>query len=179
MTRIILNRQGQRVIEQLIASTSEATTLRRAQALLWLSQGEPVAAVAERLQVTRQAVYQWAMRIQGCQAKELPARLAEAARTGRPCTVSGIIDPLIDVIIDTDPRDLKYRSTVWTASLLRQYLAEHHQLAVSRPSVSLALRRLEISWKRPRHHLGLRAQFWRQAKGGSNVGFFSKNEQSS
>lgn len=166
MTLVILNRRERRVIDQLIASTSEATTLRRAQALLWLSQGEAVAAVAARLQVTRQVVYKWAARIDQCSAKALAARLAERPRTGRPRTLTGIIDPLIDAIIDTDPRDLSYRSTVWMASLLTQYLADHHQLAVSRPSVSLALRRLEISWKRPRHQLSLRAKFWRQAKGG-------------
>ena len=166
MTLVTLNRRERRVIEQLIASTSEATTLRRAQALLWLSQGEAVAAVAARLQVTRQAVYKWAARTNECSAKELPTRLAEATRTGRPRTLTGVIDPLIDAIIETDPRDLDYRSTVWTASLLRQYLADHHGLGVSRPSVSLALTRLEISWKRPRHQLGLRARFWRQAKGG-------------
>lgn len=77
MTLITLNRQEQRVIEQLIASTSEATTLRRAQALLWLSQGEPVAAVAERLQVTRQAVCQWATRINGCCANVDSLELAQ------------------------------------------------------------------------------------------------------
>lgn len=177
MTLVILNRQERRVIEQLIASTSEATTLRRAQALQWLSQGESVTVVAARLQVTRQAVYKWAARINECSAPELAARLAETTRTGRPRTLTGIIDPLIDAIIDRDPRDLDYRSTVWTASLLRQYLADHHQLAVSRPSVSLALTRLKISWKRPRHQLSLRAKFWRQAKGGSNAGFFSKSER--
>jgi transposase len=166
MTLITLNHRERRVIEQLITSTSEATTLRRAQAVLWLAQGESVAAVAERLCVTRQAVYQWATRINECSAKELAAQLAEGERTGRPRTVAGIIDPLIDAIIDTDPRSLSYRSTVWTAPLLAQYLADHHQMVVSRPSVSLALARLEISWKRPRHRLSLRAKFWRQAKGG-------------
>lgn len=166
MTLVTLNRQERRVIEQLITSTSEATTLRRAQAVLWLSQGESVAVVAERLHVTRQAIYKWATRINECSAKELAAQLAARARSGRPRTVAGIIDPLIDAIIDTDPRTLSYRSTVWTAPLLAQYLADHHQMFVSRPSVSLALQRLEIRWKRPRHTLGLRAKFWRQAKGG-------------
>ena len=166
MTLVTLSRQERRVIEQLITSTPEATTLRRAQAVLWLAQGESVAAVAERLHVTRQAIYKWATRLNECSAKELAAQLAAGARSGRPRTVAGIIDPLIDAIIDTDPRTLSYRSTVWTAPLLAQYLADHHQLFVSRPSVSLALQRLEIRWKRPRHQLSLRAKFWRQAKGG-------------
>ena len=126
MTLITLNGRERRVLEQLIISTAEATTLRRAQAVLWLAQGESVAAVAQRLHVTRQAVYKWAARVQACSAKELAAHLAEAERSGRPCSVSGIIDPLIDAVIDTDPRALGYRSTVWTAPLLAQYLADHH-----------------------------------------------------
>lgn len=166
MTFVTLNRRERRVIEQLVASTPEATTLRRAQAVLWLAQGASVAVVAERLCVTRQAVYQWARRINECRATELAAQLAVGERTGRPRTVAGIIDPLIDAIIDTDPRSLGYRSTVWTAPLLARYLADHHQMIVSRPSVSLALARLKMSWRRPRHTLGLRAKFWRQAKGG-------------
>jgi hypothetical protein len=32
--------------------------------------------------------------------------------------------------------------------------------------VSLAIRRLRIRWKRPRHHLTLCPDTWRQAKGG-------------
>lgn len=166
MTLVTLRWRERRVIEELIRSTSEATTLRRAQAVLWLAQGESVAVVAERLHVTRQAVYKWATRINECSAKELAVQLAEAERTGRPRTVAGIIDPLIDAVIDTDPRSLDYRSTVWTAPLLAQYLADHHQMNVSRASVSLALARLKLSWTRPRHTLSLRAKFWRQAKGG-------------
>jgi hypothetical protein len=53
---------------------------------------------------------------------------------------------------------------------LRQYLEDVHDLSVSRQSVSLALVRLRIRWKRPRHHLALRTPTWRQAKGGSNAG---------
>ncbi len=166
MTFVTLSRRARHVVEQLITFTPEAATLRRAQAVLWLAQGESVAAVAARLHVTRQAVYQWATRTNSCRAEDLAARLAEGERSGRPRTVAGIIDPLIDAIIDTDPRSLGYRSTVWTAPLLAHYLADKHQMSVSRPSVSLAIARLEISWKRPRHNLSLRAKFWRQAKGG-------------
>jgi hypothetical protein len=83
--------------------------------------------------------------------------------------VHGVIDPLIIEVIERDPRELGYRSTVWTAPLLRQYLQEIHHLDVSRPSVSLAIDRLGLRWKRPRHGLARRPATWRQAKGGSNV----------
>ncbi len=78
----------------------------------------------------------------------------------------GVIDPLLAEVIDTDPRDLGYRYTGWTNALLRDYLAEVHGLEASRKSVSLALERLGIRWKRPRHQLALRPDTWRQAKGG-------------
>jgi len=41
-------------------------------------------------------------------------------------------------------------------------------LPVSRQSVSRAIARLHLRWKRPRHRLGRRPATWRQAKGGSN-----------
>ena len=99
----------------------------------------------------------------------LQARLADAPRSGRPRTALGVIDPLLAEVIDGDPRELGYPSTGWTNRLLRRYLREFHQLAVSRKSVSRALARLRIRWKRPRHQLALRPQTWRQSKGGSNA----------
>jgi transposase len=96
-------------------------------------------------------------------------RLADAHRSGRPVSAKGIIDPLIDAVIDSDPRDYSYNSTVWTAPLLRRYLSQHHQQEVSVRSISYALERLGINWKHPRHTLGRRDPHWRQAKGGSNA----------
>ena len=84
----------------------------------------------------------------------------------RPCTAQGIIDPLIEAVIDTDPRAFGYRSTIWTAPLLVSYLDKQHHLAVSCQSVRLAIARVEMRWKRPRHHLALRPATWQQAKGG-------------
>ena len=100
---------------------------------------------------------------------DLQDRLADAPRPGRPCTVSGVIDPLIAAVIDADPRDLGYRCTGWTNALLRRYLEDVHRLVVSRQSVQLALARLDICWKRPRHQLARRPDTWRQSKGGSSV----------
>jgi transposase len=78
------------------------------------------------------------------------------------------MEPLIAAGIARDPRDLGYRSTVWTAPLLTQYLQAEQALAVSRPSVSRALARLGLRWKRPRHRLARRPATWRQAQGGSH-----------
>jgi transposase len=96
--------------------------------------------------------------------------LADAPRPGRPRTGGGGVDPWIAEVIDTDPRALGYHQTVWTARLLVQYLRDHHEVEVSRKTVSRALARLDIRWKRPRHQLARRPDTWRQSKGGSNAG---------
>ena len=53
---------------------------------------------------------------------DLPARLADAPRQGRPPTALGIIDPLIAEIIDRDPGQFGYYATGWTVPLLQHHL---------------------------------------------------------
>ena len=105
--------------------------LRRVQALLWLDEGARAEEVAELLFVSRAAVYKWVRQFQERQGLEVEECVGEGTRSGRPRTVQGVIDPLVDEVIDQDPRELGYRSTVWTAPLLVQYLAEVHQRTVS------------------------------------------------
>lgn len=169
MTRCVLDQKERRALENLSLRTDDAHILRRALALLWLDEGEEVQEVAAHLQVSRQSVYNWATRFQLRGDLPLCARLADGARSGRPCSAHGIIDPLIEEVIEQDPRERGYRATVWTAGLLEQYLWEEHQLDVSRRSVGLAIARLRFRWKRPRHHLARRPATWRQAKGGSSA----------
>ncbi len=166
MTDSILSRRERVKVEDLISPPHDARQTLRAYALLWLDDGESVPEVAQRLGVTRQTVYNWASRFQARPDLVIAVRLADAPRCGRPCSASGVIDPLIDAVIERDPRELDYRSTVWTASLLVEYLRAEHQLVVSDDSVRLAIARLRIRWKRPRHQLALRPNTWRQAKGG-------------
>ncbi len=169
MTPLRLNYRERQGLENLMRHATEATALRRTQALLWLDGGESVQQIADRLRVSRQAVYKWLVHFQARQAFALPTRVAPGQHSGRPRTVRGVIESLIDAVIDRNPREWGYRATVWTARLLMQYLAEVHHLSVSRASVSLALGRLRIRWKRPRHQLARRSPTWRQAKGGSNA----------
>jgi transposase len=170
MPGVTLNSKERRELEEWVRSTETASVLRRVQALLWLDEGASAEEVAELLFVNRAAVYKWVRQFQERQGLEVGERVAEGTRGGRPRTVQGVIDPLVDKVIDQDPRELGYRSTVWTAPLLVQYLAEVHQRTVSLQSVRLAIARLGISWKRPRHQLALRSPTWRQAKGGLNTG---------
>lgn len=176
---ITLSPQEREGLEALAVRTLSAQELRRAQAWLWLDTGESVTEVAARLRGTRQTLYHWVHRFQARHEAKLPDRLAVEPRPGRPRTVHGIIDPLILEVIERDPRELGDRSTIWTAPLLRYYLEAQHHLCVSRKSVSVAIARLGLRWKRPRHDLARRAPTWRQATGGSNVVWQSGSGRSS
>lgn len=179
MTTLKLSSQERRRLKALAIHTSDADVLRRVQALRWLASGHDVEDIAERLCVCRRTIYYWFEQYELREASDITGRLSVLPRSGRPRTALGIIDPLIDKVIDVDPRELGYCSTVWTAMLLRQHLRESHQLSVSQRSVSYALARMGISWKRPRHQLALRARHWRQAKGGLNAGFLHESGASS
>jgi transposase len=133
---------------------------------LWLDEGDTVEEVAQRLFVSRQTIYNWLLRFRQRSDQGLHARLQDAPRQGRPPTAKGIIDPLLEEVIDTDPRVHGYRHTVWTADLLQHYLRTIHGIVVCRRSIGLAIARLGLRWKRPRHVLGHRPDTWRQAKGG-------------
>ena len=142
----------------------------RAQALLWLDEGETAEQIAESLRVSRRTVYYWVDRLHERPDLQLSERLADAPRSGRPRAAGGDIDPWIAQAIDTDPHEFGYHSAVWTAPLLVRYLRDHHGVEVSRKTISRAIARLGIRWKRPRHQLALRPATWRQSKGGSNAG---------
>jgi len=169
MALVDLRLTDRTLLEHLVGHTAQATELRRALALLWLDDGEDPQEVAERLRVSRQTVYHWVQRFQGRRDAPLDERLADGARGGRPPTAQGIIDPLLEAVFDDDPRDWGYQATVWTAPLLQQFLRDAHGLDVSAQSVRLAIARLELLWKRPRHRLAQRPETWRQAKGGSSA----------
>jgi transposase len=171
MKKIKLNDQAAIELETVLKTTNDVRQLQRAQALLWLSEGDSAAEIAERLRVDRRTVNNWLTRFEQRHESPLVTRLADGLRSGRPITAKGVIDPWIDLVIDSDPRDFGYHSTIWTVPLLQTYLDEEHQMAVSQKSVMRALERLDIAWKRPRHQLALRARYWRQAKGGLNIAF--------
>lgn len=164
-----LRRREYEHLDTLTKRCHDAVAVRRAHALLGLHEGIPAAEIADLLDVSRQTVYNWAQAFRDRGDFNVSERLFDAPRSGRPATALGIIDPLLDTIIDSDPRDHGYRSTVWTALLLQRYLEEVHGIATSTKSVSRALSRLGIRWKRPRHRLARRLETWQQAKGGSKM----------
>ena len=166
MAPIILSAHLRGELEDLVLRTPSAKERCRAQAVLWLAEGLSAEQVAETFQVSRQTVYHWAHRFLRREGLDLRARLRDAPRPGRPPSISGIIDPGIEAAFAQDPRTLGYHATVWTAALLQHHLERAHGIKASLTSISAAIARLDLRWKRPRHELAARPETWRQAKGG-------------
>jgi transposase len=169
MTPLILSPRQRSELEYLASHEPMAKVGCRAQALLWLDEGETVGQVADSFSVSRRTVYYWVDRFHERDELDLRQRLADVPRPGRPWTANDHVGSWIADIIDTDPRILGYHQTVWTAPLLVRSLRDHHEVEFSRKTVSRAIARLGIRWKRPRHQLSRRPDTWRQSKGGSNA----------
>jgi hypothetical protein len=75
---------------EVVHSTHAPRQLHRAQALLWLHEGDMVAEGASRLFGTPRPVFRWRSRLHERQALEGPYRLADGPRSGCLNTVSGI-----------------------------------------------------------------------------------------
>jgi hypothetical protein len=161
-----LRPRERRALSRIAGSARTARELTRAQALLWLDEGETVGAGAQRLLVRRQTGYNWLPRLRHRWDQDLQSRLQDAPRAGRPPTAVGIIDPLLEEVLDSDPRDYGYRHTGGTAALLQHYVGGAHGIIVCRRSIGLAMARLGSRWQRPRPVLGQRPDTWGQAKGG-------------
>jgi transposase len=179
MALIKLNSRQVAQLEKFLTTRPDARQLKRAQALLWLADGDSVEEIATRLRVRRQTIYNWVEQFKTRADLGLKERLADGARSGRPPTALEIIDSLIDQVLEEDPRQFGYRRTIWTASLLQLYLKEKHQIEVSPSSIRRAIDRLRISWKRPRHILALRDEKWRLKKGDSSTASGGTRERSS
>ena len=169
MTEFRLKNRERVDLENFMLHTPSVKERCRAQAILWLDEGESVEQIAELLHVSRQTIYNWVDRFQQRQDPDLRARLADAPRQGRPPTALGIIDPLIAEIIDRDPGQLGYTRRDGQ-SLSYNIISSRSMGSRSAPGALAWRLMVALRWKRPRHQLSRRPDTWRQAKGGSKTG---------
>jgi transposase len=166
-----LSKKEKNELHTIIHTTSDASIYQHSIAIIALNSGESPNIVAKELQVCRQSLYKWFSRFKSCSQDSIENRLSNKKSTGRPKTVSGIIDEWILEVIDHDPRKYNYSSTTWTAGLLAKYIHEKHNFSASYNSIRRALDRLGFKWKRPRYTLSNRPSNWKRKKGGLNKAF--------
>jgi transposase len=139
-----------RRLEQQLNATRDARIYRRTLAVLEVISGEPVQAVARRLQVNPRSVYNWLAAYDG---DRRPDALADRDRSGRPTVFDQPQRDRLRDLLTQSPQARGYPDTTWTVPLLRQHLQEHAALNPSEDTLRRELRRLRYSWKRPRYRL--------------------------
>jgi transposase len=168
MARLSLTDSQRQELQQLARQGRDARMVRRAQGLLWLDQGEHPVAIAQRLGVTREAVYSWARRLHREGSRPVAQSLRDQPRSGRPRSQCQAMEDMVRQVMDTHPSRYGYQGEGWTAALLRYHLQATRGIAVGENTVRRCLKGMGYRWKRPRYVLARRDPFWRQAKGGSS-----------
>ncbi len=87
MWKLGLNASTRTQLERIIARPDNARQLKRAEALLWVDNGESVTSVVNRLSVTRQSFYNWRDNLQG-RTGPIRQRLEDEPKSGVPRTKS-------------------------------------------------------------------------------------------
>ena len=166
MAVISLTTSQRQQLQHLARRGRDARVVRWAQALLWLDQGEPPIAVAQRWAVTRESVYAWARRLRLAETISLAQGLRDQPRSGRPRGKRQAIQQMVPKVMNTDPSKYGYQAEGWTLGGLRHHLKATRDVEVSEATVRRCLKGMGYRWKRPRYVLARRDLYWRQAKGG-------------
>ncbi len=168
MARIRLSWRARQALEQIARTGANARMVRRAQALLWLHAGESAEVVAQRLGLTRRAVYKIVGRFEARADLPIAQRVSDRPHTGRPADKRMRVVQEVEQLLKELPSKYGYRAFAWTTPMLRRQVERRLEEPVSAHTVRRALRHLRYRYKRPRYVLARRSPTWRQAKGGSS-----------
>lgn len=166
MTILHLASRAYRTLQTIIRSSSNARQVRRAQALVWLHEGETVRTVALRLGLSRQSIYDIVQRYERRSHLPVVERICDQSHPGRPPRQRQQTQRIIQRLLKQVPAQYGYRSPIWTVPMLRAQVEQQVHHPVSADTVRRALHQLRYRYKRPRLVLARRAPQWRQAKGG-------------
>src|SRR5262245_47080995 len=112
-------------LENLVARTPLAKERCRAQALLWLAEGETVKQIADLLHVSRGTVYNWTKRFRQREGLDLRARLLDAPRPGRTRILSNEDITLLEELMLQGATSHGWANEWWTgrrvAKIIERY----------------------------------------------------------
>ena len=167
MSMFTLSLSERRALATQIQQTKDVKVLKRAQALLWLTEGISVSQSAQRLGVSRQTLYDWVSAYHHRCQQPFLNRLQDEPKPGRPPRKSTVIFRELDALLSSSPRQDGYHHAEWTAPLLTQVFQRNHALHVSTKTMRRCLKRSHYVWKRPGYRLSRQSATRAQAKGGS------------
>jgi transposase len=177
MANIKLHPKQHDKLERVARTSPIGREVRRAQALLWLDHGETIQQVAQRLGISRQALYDLLERYRSRKAEPIVLRIRDRPHPGRPANKRERVIQAVQELLVHKPQDYGYRSPFWTVPMLVAQVTARIGEEVSHDTIRRALRVLRCRYKRPRYVLSRRSPTWRQAKGGLNGASKAENER--
>ena len=103
MALIDLSTAERRSLREIIKHARDAKQVKRAQALLWLDQGEPVDVVASRQEVSCQTIYNWVNSFRERRDEPVAERLQDRPRPGRAPKKRQAVQAVVREVMDKDP----------------------------------------------------------------------------
>jgi transposase len=125
---------------------------RRAHALLLLTEGHAVVAVARMFETAPHRVRAWRTRFLASGRHGL----ADEPRTGRPPKLDAVALAFLEEALEASPQTYGLPVTLWSIRDLREVLAHHLGVRVCTATVHRAVQRLGYRYRRPRHDLSHR-----------------------
>ncbi len=142
------NRYDQHRLKQALNRVSDKRTFQRLQAVWLGAQGRAITEVAQIVDVTRQAIYQW---VKHYLAEHQVESLYERARSGRPRVAKPVTAERVLRELQRNPLRLGYNTTVWTVALLATHLTKRYDCQINPHTLRRRMQQIGLQCKRPRY----------------------------
>jgi transposase len=139
----------QETLRQLTRTDPDPRVRRRAHALLLLTEGHAVVAVARLFETAPHRVRAWRARFLASGRHGL----ADEPRTGRPPKLDSTALSFLAEALEARPQIYGLPVTIWSIRDLREVLAQRLGVRVCTATVHRAVQRLGYRYRRPRHDL--------------------------
>lgn len=135
-------------LRRVMAQVKDKRTYVRMQAVILLGCGYSIQQVADLMNSSRQAVYNW---LSLYLKQRDPAALLEHQRSGRPQSAAALSAQRILKTLQLDPRALGFRHNAWTVAILAQYLNGHYHTCITAATLRRRLKAMGLRYKRPKY----------------------------
>lgn len=137
------------VLRQLTRTEPDPRVHRRAHALLVLTQGQSVVAVARLFETAPRRVRAWRSRFLAAGRQGF----ADEPRTGRPSKLNAAAWAFLEEALEAGPPAYGLPVTIWSIRDLREVLVQHLGIRVCTATVHRTVQRQGYRYRRPRYDL--------------------------
>lgn len=144
-----LSKSEQTALERIEKTSTNPRMRQRAMGLRLLNSGKSPQEVAELLNVSVATVYNWHQKWRTGGV----AGLADEQRSGRPALATAEYCAKLEALIETEPSELGYGFTLWTAKRLLAHLEQETGIHLSEDGLLNLLQKHKFVYRRPKHDL--------------------------